>query len=390
MLGAVRGHPLRTFLTMLGIAIGTAAVILLTSIGEGVRVYVNAQFAQFGTNLLSVSSGKVKTFGLPGVATTTRKLTLEDALALQHVSGIEQVVPISFGTAAVEWGGRSRSVFIVGVTSDVPEVYKIGVRQGAFLPPSDPRRGDPLTVLGPKLKQELFGSENPLGKYVRIGGTRYLVIGIMEPKGQVVGMDLDDRAFIPVAQAMQLFNRDGLQAIDVHFSSADRVASVTQGIRRILKDRHDGEEDFTVISQTDILASLDKIIRVMTTVVAAIGAISLLVGAVGILTIMWISVNERVEEIGLQKAIGAEPRQILTLFLGEAAILSTTGGAIGVLAGLGIALLIGWFIPALPVEVPYFYVVLSLIVSLAAGLASGVLPARRAARLDPLEALRAE
>jgi len=388
--GAVRGHPLRTALTMLGIAVGTASVILLTSIGEGIRVYVNTQFSQFGTNLLSIMPGKAKTFGLPGIATTTRKLTLEDALALQHLPGIEQVVPIIFGTASVEWENRSRSVFIVGATSDVPEVYKMGVRQGVFLPASDPRRSSPVTVLGPKLKQELFGMENPLGKYVRIGGIRYMVIGIMAPKGQVVGMDLDDRAFIPVAGAMRLFNRDGLQNIDIHFARADQVNLVTAEIQRIIKKRHDGEEDFTIVTQTGMLTTLDKIIRVMTVVVAAIAAISLWVGAVGIMNMMWISVNERVEEIGLEKAIGAEPRQILTLFLGEAALLSTVGGAIGVLIGISLANLIGFFVPALPVEIPYFYVALSLLVSLLAGLASGVLPARRAARLDPLEALRAE
>jgi len=163
-IGAVRGHPLRAVLTMLGIAIGTASVILLTSIGEGVRVYINTQFSQFGTNLLSIAPGKAKTFGLPGIATTTRKLTVSDALALRHIIGIEHVVPISIGTASVEWGNRSRSVFIVGATSDVPEVYKMGVRQGVFLPESDPRRSDPVTVLGPKLKRELFGLENPLGE----------------------------------------------------------------------------------------------------------------------------------------------------------------------------------------------------------------------------------
>ena len=389
-LGAVRGHPLRTVLTMLGIAIGTASVILLTSIGEGIRVYVNTQFSQFGTNILSIMPGKTTTFGLPGIATTVRKLTIADALALQHLTGVKHVVPISFGTASVEWENRSRSVFIDGVTSDVPEVYKLKVRQGLFLPPSDPRRGSPLTVLGPKLKHALFGEKNPLGKYLRIGGVRHRVIGVMEPKGQLIGIDMDDLAFIPVSQALRLFNRDGLQNIDINFARADQVESVTKEIKRILIKRHDGEEDFTIITQTGMLRTLDKIIRVMTAVVAAIAAISLLVGAVGIITMMWISVNERIEEIGLQKAIGATPRQILTLFLGEAALLSTLGGAMGVIIGLGIAHLIGWLVPALPVFIPYVYVALSLMVSLVTGLASGALPARRAAQLDPLDALRAE
>jgi putative ABC transport system permease protein len=389
-LGAVRGHPLRTVLTMLGIAIGTASVILLTSIGEGIRVYVNTQFSQFGTNILSIMPGKTTTFGLPGIATTVRKLTIADALALQHLTGVKHVVPISFGTASVEWENRSRSVFIDGVTSDVPEVYKLKVRQGLFLPPSDPRRGSPLTVLGPKLKHALFGEKNPLGKYLRIGGVRHRVIGVMEPKGQLIGIDMDDLAFIPVSQALRLFNRDGLQNIDINFARADQVESVTKEIKRILIKRHDGEEDFTIITQTGMLRTLDKIIRVMTAVVAAIAAISLLVGAVGIITMMWISVNERIEEIGLQKAIGATPRQILILFLGEAALLSTLGGAMGVIIGLGIAHLIGWLVPALPVFIPYVYVALSLMVSLVTGLASGALPARRAAQLDPLDALRAE
>ena len=386
----VRAHRLRTILTMLGIAIGTASVILLTSIGEGLRVFILQQFTQFGTNLIMVNPGKTETFGMQGVANTTRKITVDDAAALRRVPGVEKVVPISFGSARVESANRARSVFIVGVTSDAPEVWRVHVRQGMFLPKSDPRRGAPITVLGSKLKSELFGQKNALGEYVEIGGSRFLVIGVMESKGQFLGIDIDDRAYIPVASALRLFNKEGLQEVHVLFSQAHMVESVSEGIRSMLKQRHDGEEDFKITTQNEMLGSLDNILRIVTMAVGAIAAISLIVGAVGILTMMWISVNERISEIGLQKAIGARPQQILILFLSEAAFLSTAGGAIGTVSGLTIAQILGIVLPALPVQVPTVYVILSIVVSLFVGLASGVLPARRAARLDPLECLRTE
>lgn len=388
--GAVRAHRLRTVLTMLGIAIGTASVILLTSIGEGLHVFILKQFTQFGTNLLGIYPGKTETFGMPSIATTTRKLTLEDAEELARIRGVEKLVPVCFGSARVESINRARSVFLYGVNSEIPSVWQFHVRQGSFLPPGDVHRGAPVVVLGPKLKNEIFGAENALGRYVHIGGRRFQVIGILESKGQMLGFDLDDAAYIPVALALKLFNKDGLNEIDVLFSQAQQADAVIERIKTLMKERHDGEEDFTIVSQTDMLASLNNILNIITMAVGAIAAISLLVGSVGILTMMWITVNERVSEIGLEKALGAEPSQILFLFLTEAALLSTAGGFLGVLAGLSIAQLLGALLPALPVEVPTIYVVLSLVVSVLVGLASGVLPARRAAQLDPLEALRAE
>jgi putative ABC transport system permease protein len=290
----------------------------------------------------------------------------------------------------VEWGERGRSVFIVGVTSQAPDTWKFGVRQGRFLPDADPRRSAPLAVLGPKLKHELFGEANALGEHVRIGGQRFLVVGVMEPKGNLLGMDLDDRAYVDTSSALTMFNRDGLIEVDLTYANAAMKDRVVREVKRILVERHDGEEDFTVTTQDAMLSVLDKVLGVVTAAVGGIAAISLLVGAIGILTMMWISVKERVKEIGLAKALGATRRQILTLFLGEALLLSVAGGVMGLLLGIGLAQALHAFVPALRVQTPLRFVLLAVAVSLAVGLLSGVLPARHAASLDPVEALRDE
>jgi putative ABC transport system permease protein len=388
--GAVAAHRLRSVLTMLGILIGIASVILLTSIGEGTRRYILSEFTQFGTNLLGINPGKAMTTGQPGaLAGTFRKLTLDDMDAIARVPGVESIVPLVFGTARVEAGERGRSVFIYGVTSEVPAVWKFRIGQGRFLPAIDPRRGGALAVLGPTLKRELFGEENALGKHVRIGGRRFLVIGVMEPKGQFLGIDIDDSAYIPVASAQEIFNQDGLWEIDLTFVPLMEDA-VVEEVRRVLIERHDGEEDFTITAQSDALAVMDRVLGVVSLAVGAIGGISLVVGAIGILTMMWISVNERTAEIGLARAIGASSAQILAMYLSEAALLSLAGGVLGLATGLGVARVLRWLIPGLPVHTPLRYVFVALAVSLFVGLASGALPALRASRLDPVQALRAE
>jgi putative ABC transport system permease protein len=389
--GSVVGHRLRSSLTVLGIVIGIASVILLTSLGEGTRRYILSEFTQFGTNLLAVNPGRISTTGMPGaVAAVIHKLTLEDVEALRRVPGVQQIVPVAIGTGRVQHGERGRSVFIYGVTSEVPTVWKFQIRQGRFLPAGDPNRPAPLAVLGPKLKREVFGESNALGEHVRIGGRRFLVIGVMAPKGQFLGFDIDDSAYIPVASAQSLFNRDELEEIDVLFSSNIALERIVAGVRQVLVERHDGVEDFTITTQTAMLEVMDRVLTIVSLAVGGIGAISLVVGAVGILTMMWISVGERTNEIGVAKAIGASRGQILILFLLEAALLSIAGGALGVAAGLGIAALIGLVLPGLPLHTPVVYVFAALGISLVVGLASGVLPARRAAALDPVEALHAE
>jgi putative ABC transport system permease protein len=388
---AIWFHRQRSILTMLGILIGIASVILLTSIGEGARVYILTQFTQFGTTLVGISPGRIETTGLPGaLGTTIHPLTLADAAALERIRGVDRVLPSVVGTAPVEQAGKTRNTFIYGVTAAAPDVLRMRVRGGRFLPASDPDQTAPVAVLGPKLKRELFGDENCLGRHVRISGERFMVIGLMEPKGQFLGFDIDDSVYIPVASARQLFNREALHEIDVLIANASMIDPVVKRIKEVLIERHGHEEDFTVTTQTGMLETLDRIIRIVSMAVGGIGAISLLVGSIGILTIMWISVNERTSEIGLARALGATSGQILTLFLCEAALLSTFGGILGVVTGLGIAHALHLYVPALPVQTPVEYVFLSLVVSLLVGLASGLLPARKASVLDPVVALAAE
>jgi putative ABC transport system permease protein len=390
-LGAMRSHRLRSALSVLGVAIGITAVILLTSIGEGTRRFMMSEFTQFGTNVMQVAPGKTETMGMPGVlGGTTHKLTIDDAEALVRVPGVEEVVPVSIGQARVEANGRGRSVFIYGVTAAVPEVWHFKVGQGSFLPAGDPRRSVMVTVLGPKLKRELFGEDNALGEFVRVAGFRLRVIGVMAPKGRLLGLDIDDSTYVPVATAMQMFNLDELMQIDLRFSHQGMTDRVVEGIRELLTKRHSGKEDFTITTQTAMLEVFDNVMGVVTTAVAAIGGISLLVGAIGILTMMWIAVNERVNEIGLMRAVGATEQDVGRLFLMEAVTLTVLGGCCGIVAGLGIAALLRLAVPRLPVYTPPEYIAAALAVSLVTGLLAGVMPARRAASLDPVEALRTE
>jgi putative ABC transport system permease protein len=390
--GAVIGHRLRSALTMLGFAIGICAVILLTSIGEGIRQFVLDEFTQFGTNIVAINPGKSDTTGgsPAAMAGTIRKLTLEDAEALKRLPQVQSVMPVAFGNARVESSQAGRSVLVYGVTAEMQELWKFRVRQGRFLPAGDPRHGSAVAVLGMKLKREVFGGGNALGERVRIGGRPFRVIGVMEPKGQFLNIDLDDTVFIPVTAAMQLFNRDDLIEIDVTYHNAHATQAVIDGIRRVLLDRHDGEEDFTITSQESMIEVLDRIIGVVTMAVGAIGGISLVVGAIGILTMMWISVNESTAEIGLLRALGARRSQVLGFFLLQAGLLATAGGAVGVAAGIGIGQAMRLALPGLPVRTLPEYILAALALSFAVGLLSGALPARRAAGLDPVEALRAE
>lgn len=383
-------YRMRSFLTGLGIAIGVAAVILLTSIGEGLHQFVLSEFSQFGTNIITIQPGKTQTHGANvGVIGSVRPLSIEDAEALRRVPFVEYVNPSVQGNAEVRANGKSRRTTVFGAGADFPKVLHINVQSGTFLPPDEPTRARALAVIGTKVKQELFGASNPLGSYLRVGGERYRVVGVMEPKGQILGFDMDDTVYIPAGRALEMFNRPGLIEVHVTYQPTADPVKVEEGIRRILVARH-GSEDFTVIPQEKALEVMSSVLDVITFAVGALGGISLLVGGVGILTIMTMAVTERTSEIGLLRALGARQEQVLALFLGEAALLAAAGGVAGLAIGIGIAQAAHFVFPAMPVHTPVFFAVVAECTAIAIGLVAGVMPARRAARLDPVEALRAE
>jgi putative ABC transport system permease protein len=385
----VLSHKLRSSLTALGIIIGIAAVVVLTSIGRGIHSFVLSEFTQFGTNLIGVHPGKTTTFGVSGATiSTVRPLVMADAVSLSKVENIIAASPLVQGNVRIEARDKQRRTNVLGVGSAVPEIWKINVVSGRFLPSeeSNPRA---FAVLGNKLSTELFGTANPLGQRIRIGSDRFRVIGVMEKKGQMIGYDMDDTIYIPAAKALELFDRESLMEIHLLYKSNARVVEVERAIKRNLIARH-GSEDFTLVTQNQMLKSMDSILNILTMAVAALGSISLLVGSVGILTIMTIAVSERISEIGLLRAVGAERRTIFLMFLCEALALSAAGGLCGVLLGITIVQTLNAVLPALPVELAWAYIVAAFMVSLLIGIAAGVAPAMKAARLEPLEALRAE
>ncbi len=379
----------KSLLTALGIAIGITAVTLLTAIGGGIEQYVLNQFSQFGTRIIAVHPGKNVTHGVGGLLSTVRPLSIADADSLRALSGVEQVVGVVQGTGTIEAAQRQRTSDILGVGAQMPEAWRFKLSLGQFLPDDESGRSRPYAVLGYTLRQELFGNQNPLGEFIRVGGLRFRVIGVIEQKGQMLGFDMDDIVYIPVDQALQMFNREGLMEIDVTFSETSSSAAVAQAITRQLTERH-GDEDFTLTTQDEMLDTLSNVLSVLTAGVAALGAISLVVGAVGIATILTTTVRERTGEIGLLRALGSSQGQVLGLFLGEAVVIALLGGLMGIVL-LGI-ILVGFslVVPNLPFLISPMYLIIALLVAATIGLLAGVIPARSAARLNPVDALRAE
>jgi putative ABC transport system permease protein len=384
---ALFGHRLRTALSLLGMAIGVAAVITLTALGEGARRYVIDQFASIGSNLLIVVPGKTETTGIPGIAKAANDLTLGDAQAIaRDVPEAVRVAPLVVGTDFVAHGALRRQVAILGSTREMLYVRKLAMARGDYLPPGELRRGQPVVVLGDKVARELFPGDEPVGQVVRIGAWRMRVIGVLTSRGTQLGMNIDDAVAVPVATAMKMFDRRSLFRIFVEVRSSAALAGANRRVVRLLAARH-GEEDITVLTQDAVVSTFSQILGALTLALGAIAAISLTVAGIGIMNVMLVSVSERTREVGLLRALGARRRQVLTVFLTESALLSAAGGLLGLAAGWGAVRILVRIFPALPASPPVWAVAAALTLSLAVGLLFGLLPARRAARLAPVAAL---
>ena len=381
---------LRSSMMLVAMSIGVAAVVVLTSLGEGARRYVTGEFQALGTDLLIVLPGRSETTGVqPGMfaGETPRDLTLDDAESLLRIPGVERIAPLVIGSVPVAAGELSREVPVIGTTSEFLVVRKLSMAQGSFLPAGELDRDMAVCVLGSKVRSELFPRGPAVGATVRIGERRFRVIGVLGDSGRSVGFDLQEIVLIPVSSALQLFNSDSLFRIMITARERDAMPRVQKAVRAQLAERHQGEEDVTVITQDAVLATFNRIFTALTLTLAGIASISLAVAGILIMNVMLVAVSQRTSEVGLMKALGARGRQITALFLAEAVLLSIVGACGGLAVGFAAVWVIGRIYPALPLAPPAWAVALAVLVAVASGVVFGLLPARRAARLDPVAAL---
>lgn len=387
--GALRGHRLRTSLSLLGVAIGVSSVVLLTSLGEGARLYVTGEFALLGSNLVIVLPGKSETTGIvPVTGGVPNDLTLDDVEALRRrISVLSSVAPLSVGGLTARFGERSRDLTVAGVTAEWKGVRRLELREGSFIPPGDPTRAPRVCVVGAKVAAELFPGRSPVGERLRLGEEKFRVTGVLASRGVSVGLDLDEVVLVPIGHHLRMFDRRSVFRVLCEARSARDVEAAKGAILAVLRDRHGGQEDVTVLTQDAVMKTFGKVLAILTAALAGIAAVSLTVAGVGIMNVMLVSVSERTREVGLLKALGASRGQVLRAFLVEAALLSTAGGVLGLLAGWSGTLLLRGLYPDFPVQPPAWAVAAALAVSVGVGLVAGVLPARRAARLEPVVAL---
>lgn len=388
---SLSGYRTRTLLMLLAMSISVASVLLLTALGEGARRYVLHEFTSLGTNLLIVLPGKSETSGA-GLSTmmgiTPRDLTLADAQALTRHPAVTHVAPLNIGAVEASWQNRKRQVTLMGSTAELLTVRQWELLRGDFLPAGDWERSTPVCVIGRKIRDELFGAHKAIGQWIRLGDNRYRVIGIMASEGRSIGVDVQEVVIIPVSAAQSLLNTAGLFRILIQTKSPESMQSVIEFSEKTIKQRHHGVEDITVITQDSVIKTFNNILSALTYALGAIAAISLGVAGILIMNVMLVAVSQRTSEIGLLKAMGASKKTILLLILSEALLLSTLGALLGFIIGVLGSWGLSSAIEDLQAYPPVWAVLASLAVALITGLVFSLIPARKAARMDPVNALQ--
>ncbi|MDO9050745.1 MAG: ABC transporter permease [Methylotenera sp.] len=387
---AATGAPLRTGLLILAMSIGVAAVVILTALGDGARRYVVGEFSAIGSNLIIVLPGRSETRGFnPAniITSTPRDLTLEDANALLRLPQVQRISPILIATTEINAAGKLREAMLLGTNEEFIRVRQLKMGLGRFLSKDEVGHGSAEVVLGALIRREIFGAESPLGKTVRVGDRRLRVVGVLSEGGRGMGMTTDELVIVPVATAQAMLNSNTLFRILVEARSREQITEVKARVLKLITQRHEGEEDVTVITQDAVLQTFDKILNVLTLGVAGIAAISLAVAGILVMNVMLVSVTQRTGEIGLLKALGATSAAVRQLFMVEAVLLSLSGAIVGVGLGYLGAAFLRYLYPAFPAYPPLWAVLAGLGTALVSGLVFGVMPARRAAQLDPIQAL---
>lgn len=392
-LESLLARKLRTALTVLGMVIGVGAVVLLVSVGQGAKNYVSHEFEALGANLIVVQPGKSdkKTHMGPPVGAAQRKMTSADVAAIEKKAlNLEAVSGLILGTVSVRHADSISNITVFGTNEQFPSILTILIGRGEYFSREEDEYGRRVVVLGRNVVEELFGDEDPIGRSVKLNESEYKIVGVLAPMGDKLGLNFDELGFIPTQAALKLFNEDKLFGIRAKASSRVGIDDAVAEITEILKERRDGEEDFTVITQVSMMESLNTILSMLTYVLGAIAAISMLVGGIGIMNIMWVSVVERTQEIGIRRAVGARRRDILWQFLAEAAGLALLSGGVGVGGSVLITYILHFVFPSFDMRAPIWIVVPAFCLALVVGIVFGVVPAWRASRVETLEALRFE
>jgi putative ABC transport system permease protein len=384
----VVSYRTRSLLIVLAMALGVGAVVVLTALGDGARRYVVGQFSSLGTNLIIVLPGRAETAGgFPGavLGQTSRDLSLEDARFVGHLPQVRRHAPLNVGVAELSAGSRLREVTVLGSTAELLPIRHMKLAQGRFMTQGSEHSAQ--IVLGSKLAREFFPDGQVIGQRIRLSGRRFLVSGVIEPQGETMGFNTDEIVIIPIDHAQALFNTSSLFRILVEARSRGDIAPAKAAIRLTLKQRHDGEDDVTIITQDAVLATFDRILRALTLGVAGIAAISLAVAGILVMNVMLVAVAQRTSEIGLLKAIGAAAADIRRLFFAEALWLSLAGAMLGFALGQFGSLMLRLAYPQLPAWPPAWASLAGVATALVTGILASLLPASRAARLDPVLAL---